>query len=1319
MKIPESLRQTVQAGKAIPFVGAGVSMAVRIKKDGTSSSLFPSWRQLLYEAADRLKRNNKEPDANLVQAFLEFRPPKYLEAAKYAYEAFAPDDWYSFLKSNLDPNFSEALEGLELARAIWALSNGLIITTNYDNTLSWACARSNDVRKWCVESPVQMAEFLQRDLSKPTVWHLHGCIDQPETVILTPDGYSRLYPEARFAEARAEDRFKAAFDTLQSVMREYSLIFIGYSMDDKEVGDQIRLIGETFQGGTGHHYMLVRERDYEDAEQRLSKLGRSIELITFEDFGPPLVKIVEDLAALKEKKGELASEPVSATLAQAEPFSLPQIPPLPVLDKSAFERLFIGRERLLGDIRTALNAIGKGDGGEGNYSWVDHVQLFWIYGHGGMGKSWLLRRAYIEAEQRYPDVRLALIDWDAPQWREPLTQPPIDNEQLFKVIAYRIAQLFGLDALRPYWAASAKVQASKDRYADLQVDFLSTLEHLVTERHSSAQPAGGGHLTLMTAETSEADQKRKYSFHLETVLRAARLWNENPGTLQRLINSLLADPIRKERIFEEWAERVAGRSADRATYQPGRLLADALRNCLRDLTDKSPILLVLDTCELLSPELDWWLRHLLTPLLDGVTPLVVIIGSRQRPDSAVPEGRSEGWIPEIPDRLRRIVQFDEHVRFTVEEIGSALHRLRRLPPDNPTLAELLRRATSGFPLALRALFDLHEDGDNVLSELSTLQEEPGEEDRVLAMERVYEKVSNRFLLHLERENREEELRDVTVLALFRRVRVEILKRFWSCTSIRERLRPLELRYSLVADGDLHEIVRRFLRLHWRNDPPARVLDIASQLTEIVRDLEPATDTEEPDFVEWMIDRCELASWLEGQNAFSLFARTLAVALPFDHDVRAIGMLAREIPVTFGAARKSKHLISSLADYYYSVYAWGTPELLSWLNQQRSSRWTELEQASLSLLNGMNFNMQFHFAEAIQQFQNAFPAFVGKSLPRRQHIAQAYLNSVAKSEQSMVSVAEEAYQWVNRLGLVDQDSWNHDYYWVLHNACRYDEAESYCRRVIKHEPSNLSAYAFLGHILGAHLGQTQKAEEEYRQGLEADDEDPTLHFFLGELLERQGRFDEAEVEYRRALSLVVSSKDKVRVLGRLSRLLANKLGRTEEAIPLFRQAIENNPEEPGELNSLAWNLYIAKVDLDKAEQLAKKAVMDDPDNQHSLQTLAAILVRLDKWNEAKPKVQRWLQMVDAEYLKRSWDEFLLLFADAVKNGHAPELATFLECRGDDEVWPLLRSVLLAIDNNSNIFVDLPAHLQGAAAQVKEQMLSDERILTFPTIPSVND
>src|SRR3954462_7299247 len=116
MKIPETLGRRLREGKVIPFVGAGVSMSVR-ERDG-GGPLFPSWREMLERAVRRLEVEGNEEHAGLVRSFLNFKPPNYLEAARYAREGMGEPVWLDFLKGQLEkPPESAAPESLELAEA--------------------------------------------------------------------------------------------------------------------------------------------------------------------------------------------------------------------------------------------------------------------------------------------------------------------------------------------------------------------------------------------------------------------------------------------------------------------------------------------------------------------------------------------------------------------------------------------------------------------------------------------------------------------------------------------------------------------------------------------------------------------------------------------------------------------------------------------------------------------------------------------------------------------------------------------------------------------------------------------------------------------------------------------------------------------------------------------------------------------------------------------------------------------------------------------------------------------------------------------------
>jgi len=101
--IPSQLENALKNGKAIPFVGAGVSMSVKNKTDG--KSLFPSWKTLLEQAATRLETEGKDNEASIVKAYVKTN--RLLDAANEAKQALAAN-WFNFLKQQFDLNLNPA-----------------------------------------------------------------------------------------------------------------------------------------------------------------------------------------------------------------------------------------------------------------------------------------------------------------------------------------------------------------------------------------------------------------------------------------------------------------------------------------------------------------------------------------------------------------------------------------------------------------------------------------------------------------------------------------------------------------------------------------------------------------------------------------------------------------------------------------------------------------------------------------------------------------------------------------------------------------------------------------------------------------------------------------------------------------------------------------------------------------------------------------------------------------------------------------------------------------------------------------------------------
>ncbi|HVT17157.1 MAG TPA: tetratricopeptide repeat protein [Thermoanaerobaculia bacterium] len=380
--IPQTLQDRLRRGQVIPFVGAGVSRAVLRSADG--EPLFPGWRDLLIRAADRLGRENRTPESGVVRNLLDIGSEKYLEAARYAREGLGPL-WPSFLKEEIDRSSEDANpESLSLARAVWGLGHPLVITTNYDKVLHWSCPDLKNLDLWDIEAKAEQGRLLRDDgrPARPTVWHLHGRIGNAADLILTPDGYSRLY------QGESEGRYKAALATFRTLLASRSLLFVGFSFDDRALGVELRGVNDLFEGTSGPHYAVVRAGDVE----RLRALNLPLVFVTFPSFGEPLVSLVTQLGNIARDgagalPGPSPSSPDTAPLPPGASYS-PDNRPFFVPFRPKGERV-IGRDQALQRVRDQLTS--------GKPTNIGQTAAF--QGLGGLGKTQLA----VEYAWRYKD----------------------------------------------------------------------------------------------------------------------------------------------------------------------------------------------------------------------------------------------------------------------------------------------------------------------------------------------------------------------------------------------------------------------------------------------------------------------------------------------------------------------------------------------------------------------------------------------------------------------------------------------------------------------------------------------------------------------------------------------------------------------------------------------------------------------------------------------------------------------------------------------------------------------------------------------------
>ncbi|RFC52500.1 MAG: Tetratricopeptide (TPR) repeat/Tfp pilus assembly protein PilF/Tfp pilus assembly protein PilF [Verrucomicrobia bacterium] len=904
--------------------------------------------------------------------------------------------------------------------------------------------------------------------------------------------------------------------------------------------------------------------------------------------------------------------PVSSTLQPCRPESLPP-PPDDFYPETAGS--FIGRESQLGlgvdAVEGLMSRFRTGNADAGSRG----IRLIWAHGFGGMGKSWFLHRVRCLAQDAHPEVRPLLVDWDKGDWRAPLTGEPRSPEELFRVLAIRLAQQLGMEVADPYWLAEARVRASAK-------------EHRATMDKFESQ------LQLATTDGGRTDSV------LLQLLTAGGQWHDDLGRRTKHIDTLRRDPRRHRELFAAWCRETG--LTDGPVICPHRERAEGLRAVLRAAMERHPLILLLDTCEVLSDDLDNWLRELLAPLFREPLPLLVLVGSRLRPDLHQPPATKHGWRVEIPQAVLRVEDFGENLRFTVSEITFALGLLA--PPvegDLGTLAESLHRITLGVPLAVRGLLDLHRDGDSLLTSLTA----PADDDVPLAereaIRHAVGQVCRRFLLNLvDHPERAEDLRDIVALAILPGVDTGLLRLHWNPKPARERLRELARRYSLVSDGDLHPSVRSYLRRFWRSEDerPDCFTDVLSGLrccfTIAGGEFENPTPAER---VTRTIAELNLRSWDEGDAITADAARVLCLARVYEVDSLPLESLLRELPLAGPANAAARALWPRDFDESPSMQI-----ILPWLRRSCDTArpmWSAEESAALSLLSGTtgisstaqpetllaahrhletavaHFTIDllpisiaageafFEIAHGLDPFSpsNAnrnHPPFLS-ALAYERAIALGHLASVAWNNVANIyaehlgepAKAEEAYR--RAIELDPENGFPHH---GLGNLYQYHlgehaKAEGAYRRATELEPRAAAPHNGLGNLYLDHLGEPAKAEEAYRRAIELDSENAFPHHGLGNLYQyHHGEPEKAEVAYRRAIELDPKNAAPHHGLGNLYR---DHLGEPEKAEEAYRRAIELDPKNALPHNGLG-NLYRDHLgELAKAEEAYRRAIELDP------------------------------------------------------------------------------------------------------------------------------
>ena len=329
-----------QDRSVIAVVGTGVSM------NATGNAPAASWRGLLEAGINFIEEQpkGKRPrkwDADEARATLDRGNVDSLLQIATEVEAAIRRVNKSEYKRWLDRMFgSLAIKYPDILKSIGALGVP-IATTNYDSLLELELDRQGIT--WRDYENVD--KFLDSDLYKTSILHLHGHYHESSSVILGKDSYKKILGERRIQT------------TLQSIFRNRDLIFIGMGsgLEDPNFGELLDWAAEVGIPSHRKHYLLVRNRDCRAAKARLPMSTR-IEPISYgeqyEELLPYLSSLlVADSTSCTVNTSAQASPPATVS-SEADSLSL-EIPSIPQ-PKSHL----VVSNGLLSTIATALEVPG-------------------------------------------------------------------------------------------------------------------------------------------------------------------------------------------------------------------------------------------------------------------------------------------------------------------------------------------------------------------------------------------------------------------------------------------------------------------------------------------------------------------------------------------------------------------------------------------------------------------------------------------------------------------------------------------------------------------------------------------------------------------------------------------------------------------------------------------------------------------------------------------------------------------------------------------------------------------------------------------------
>ena len=452
--------------------------------------------------------------------------------------------------------------------------------------------------------------------------------------------------------------------------------------------------------------------------------------------------------------------------------------------------VFLARSDELGRFAEALTDTQSGAAGQG---WPVVVL---VHGVGGIGKSSVLRRF---RESTEPLDAVAWIDFEEARRLQPAAFGG-DNgpglQTVFDLLMRKCLEAFEDHGDRGH------AEKAFDRYRANVVKLPGLLDQMRSAL-ADASERGVSKDAIVAAEKSAVALAALVA-HQPVAFPAAA------GAASALGQAALSRP-------GLWKRLRGAAEVDAGDYElasePHQTLARAFGEGMRKVSELRPLVVFLDTSEVILSQMPW-VREAMRTSGDRV---LWAVAARLEPESAAdPESEVAAFVRQVPDdrlRLMALTRFDdETVREYVE------HRIagRRFDDDD---INMLAGFTRGLPLAVSLVGDLLERGESLARACEAIKR-PNDALAPLTAGEVVSALARRFLVHTEKltsETAQRDLHRILCMAIANGAPTrnpDILRALWDTQDdLFDALQDLARLHDFVLSGTfrLHDDVRDALR----------------------------------------------------------------------------------------------------------------------------------------------------------------------------------------------------------------------------------------------------------------------------------------------------------------------------------------------------------------------------------------------------------------------------------------------------------------------------------------------------------------------------